>query len=126
MISPMMGELFYLHCLLIHHPAWNYEDLHSFGSQTFETYHEAAIHLGLFTNNTEGFYAIEEAVASYLPPSQLQFLFAHIIIKGYPAQPLWDTYCEALSIDFAHNLHSVEHGIDHTLQQIGEFIEDGG
>jgi hypothetical protein len=111
---------------LMHRPARHYEDLHIFENATFPTYHEAAIHLGLFTSNDEGFYAMEEAVASYVPPSQLWFEFAHIIMEGYPARPLWDAYHDALSIDFIHGLHSSERGIDSTLQQIGEFIEDGG
>ena len=69
---------------------------------------------------------MEEAVASYVPPSQLQFLFAHIILEGYPARPLWDTYCEPLSVDLIQNLHSTEKGVDHALQHIAEFIEDSG
>ena len=58
--------------------------------------------------------------------SQLHFLFAHIIIKGYPAQLLWDTYYDDLSLDIVHSLHSTEQGIDRILQQIGEFIKEGG
>lgn len=39
---------------------------------------------------------------------------------------MWDTYHDALSLDFVHTLHSTEHSVDCTLQQIGEFIEDSG
>ena len=69
---------------------------------------------------------MEEAVSSYVSPSQLRFLFAHIILEGYPARPLWDTYHEPLSIDFVHSMHSTERGINRTLQQIAEYIEDTG
>ena len=125
-VSSMMGELFYLCCLLMHRSAHHYKDLYMFQDQSFETYHKAAIHLGLFTSHDEGFYAMEEAVTFYLPPSRLHFLFSHIIIKGYPAQLLWDTYDDDLSLDIVHSLHSTEQGIDHILQQIGEFIKEGG
>ena len=125
-ISPTAGELFYLRCLLMHRPARSYEDLRTFGHEMFTTFHEAAIHLGLFTTADEGFYAMEEAVSSLVPPSQLRFLFARIILEGYPARPLWDTYQHSLSLDFIHKFHSTEQGVDHTLQQIAEYIQDSG
>jgi hypothetical protein len=39
---------------------------------------------------------------------------------------LWDTFSKALAADFIQSLHSAECGINHTLQQIAEYIEDGG
>jgi hypothetical protein len=35
-------------------------------------------------------------------------------------------YCDPLSVDLIHNLHSTERGVDHALQHIAEFIEDSG
>jgi hypothetical protein len=55
----------------MHCPARSYEDLRRFEHQIFDMYHEAAIHLGLFSNDDKGFYAMEEVVSSYVPPSQL-------------------------------------------------------
>jgi hypothetical protein len=125
-ISPSAGELFYLRCLLMHRPARHFRDLRIFESQSFDTFHEAAIHFGLFTNIDEGRYAMEEAEQSFIPPSQLRFLFARIILEGYPAQPLWHSFCDSLSLDFVHSFHSTERGIDKTLQTIEEFIQDSG
>ena len=68
---------------------------------------------------------MEEAVSSYVPPSQLQFLFACIIIERYPAWLSWDTFSEALATDFIQSLHSTEYSINCTLQQIAEYIKDG-
>ena len=125
-ISPSAGELFYLRCLLMHRHACSFKELRTFENVTFASFHEAAIHLGLFSTVHEGFYAMEEAVASYIPPSQLRFLFARILLEGFPALPLWDTFKDCMALDFVHSLHSTEHGIDRTLQQIQEFIQDGG
>jgi hypothetical protein len=84
-VSPAAGELFYLCCLLTHQAARSFEDLCIFEDNRFDTFYEAAIHLGLFVTMDEGYYSMEEAVASYIPPSQLQFLCTHIILEGYPA-----------------------------------------
>lgn len=40
--------------------------------------------MGLFTKD-EGWYALEEVVSAYQTPAQLHFLFARIILEGYPA-----------------------------------------
>jgi hypothetical protein len=125
-ISPTSGEVFYLRCLLTHRPARSFQDIRTFGDTTFETYHEAAVHMGLFNTEDEGWYALEEAVSAYQTPAQLRFLFARIILEGYPARPLWDHFLPSLSLDHITSTHSNERGIDLTLQQISEFIEDGG
>jgi hypothetical protein len=125
-ISPTAGELFYLRCLLTHRAARSFHDLRTFDLQMFPTFHEAAIHMGFFTSLDEGFYALEEAVSSFIPPSQLRFLFARIILEGYPAVPLWDSFKDHMALDFIHSLHSTERAIDHTLQQIEDFIQDSG
>jgi hypothetical protein len=82
--------------------------------------------MGLFSSIDEGYYALEEAVSSFIPPSQLRFLFARIILEGYPALPLWNSFKDSIAIDFIQTLHSYEQGINHTLQQIEEFIQDSG
>lgn len=67
---------------------------------------------------------MEEATSSYIPPSQLRFLFARIILEGYPAHPLWESLKDAMTLEFLHTLHSPECAINCTLQQIEEFIQD--
>jgi hypothetical protein len=125
-ISPTAGELFYLCCLLTHRPATSFINIQTFGSITFNTYHEAAIHMGLFTNINKGSYAMEEALQSFLPPAQLCFLFSQIILEGYPACPLWNHYSQALSLDFATLSNSIEQGMNLALDHISQLIEDSG
>ncbi|KAG1764785.1 hypothetical protein EDD22DRAFT_435385 [Suillus occidentalis] len=81
---------------------------------------EAASDLGLFENNQEGFLTLQEAVDCLRTPSQLRFLFAQIILEGYPASILWDEFKDQLSID--HTLHEgdQQNGYRCTLHKIDE------
>lgn len=92
-LSPTAGEAFYLRCLLMHRPAQSFVDARTIDGMIYDTYHEAALQLGLFRTRNEGYYAMFEAVSSFCTPTQLQFLFARVILEGYPAQPLWDEFC---------------------------------
>jgi hypothetical protein len=87
-ISPSAGELFFLCCLLMHHPARSFQQLRTIEGTLYHTYHEAALSVGLFNDINKGYFALEEAVANHQLPTQLCFLFARIILEGYPALPL--------------------------------------
>jgi hypothetical protein len=75
-ISPTAGEVFYLRCLLAHHAACSFVEVRTIDGIVHSTFHQAALHLGLFTNENEGHYAMLEAVSSYCTPAQLRFLFS--------------------------------------------------
>jgi len=126
MVSPIAGELFYLRCLLAHRPARSFRELRTTDSTTYDSFHEAAVHLGLFTNINEGEYAMMEANTSFVTPHQLRFLFSRIILEGWPAAPLWDQFSDALSADFFSRCHSHERGRDLALQSLGELVGEGG
>jgi hypothetical protein len=81
MVPPSTGELFYLRCLLNYRPACSFDDLKTVNMIQYGSFHEAATHLGLFSNKNEGFYAMAEAIASYHMPAQLRFLFSCIILE---------------------------------------------
>lgn len=123
-LSPTTGEVFYLRCLLGHVPAFSFEDLRTVNDVIYNTYHEAAIQRGLFSDVNEGYYALQEAVASLQTPAQLRFLFARVILEGYPAVPLWERFREDLILDYAVATSSEERGTDRALQQISEYLED--
>jgi hypothetical protein len=60
--------------------------------------------------------------------SHLQFLFAHVILEGYPALPLWNMFEDQLgaeSADFLQVNHSCELTRECTLQVISKCIKDG-
>ncbi|KIJ40641.1 hypothetical protein M422DRAFT_109402, partial [Sphaerobolus stellatus SS14] len=65
------GETFYLRALLAHRPARSFQDLRTIGNNVYSTFHEAAIAFGLFHDHNEGYYALQEAVASFSTPGQL-------------------------------------------------------
>jgi len=79
----------------------------------------------LFSNDNKGFFALEEAILSYQTPGQQQFLFAHIILEGYPAWPLWDHFHKYLTLDYDTAMSSKERGTYRALQQIADFLQDG-
>jgi hypothetical protein len=125
MISPTAGELFYLRCLLARRPARSYRDLRTIDGETFQSYHETAVHLGLFSHQNEGRFALLEAVACYCTPAQLRFLFSRIIIEGFPARDLWNEFAPYLARDFTRR-HSEEIGHDLALQSLASLVRDGG
>lgn len=69
---------------------------------------------------------LEDAVFSFQTPSQIRFLFAHLIIEGYPARPLWDSLEEQLTIDHILATSSAIWGWDNALRCIAELLQEGG
>jgi PIF1-like helicase len=123
-VSPACGELFYLRCILTHRAISSFEDAMSIGGVRLESFQAVALEMGLFNNSNEGFYTLEEAVSSYTTPAQLRFLFARIIVEGYPARPLWDQFSSDLAADFLLSTHSEELAMDRVLETISEFFSD--
>jgi len=126
MVSPTAGELFYLRCLLIRRPAYSFEGLRTIDGVLYDTFHEAAVRFGLFTNMNEGHYVLIEAVENYCTPFDLRFLFSRVVLENYPARPLWDVFKVSLAQDFIIATHSEELGLDRALQAIADNVHDGG
>jgi hypothetical protein len=125
-ISPTAGELFYLRCLLCRLAARSFAQLHTIDGVVHDSYHEAAIALGLFSNENEGHYALLDAIASFCPPTQLRFLFSRIVLEGFPGVPLWNELKLQLAQDFIRNCRSEERGIDLSLQALQLLFQDAG
>jgi hypothetical protein len=125
-IPPTAGEAFYLHCLLAYRPCRRFEGLRTVNGIIYDTYHEAAVELGLFSDTNEGFYAMLEAVSSFYTPHQLRFLFSRIVLEGYLACPLWDRFCDDLCQDLIHSTRSVERGMDLSLQALANYFKESG
>ena len=120
------GEVFYLRSLLLHRASSSFTDLRTIQGHIFDTFHEAASDIGLFDNQNEGFLTLEEAVESLRTPSQLRFLFAQIILEGYPAIPLWETFRHPISIDHIHNPADEHDGYTLALQEIDNILSHNG
>ena len=125
-VSPTAGELFYLRAVLQHHHARSFQHLRTVRGTIYETWHETAKALGLFVTETEAHYALEEAVAALRTPAQLRFLYARVIMEGYPAVPLWDTFHDFLIRDHADRLSSEALGTDQTLRDLAALLHEGG
>ena len=125
-MSPTSGELFYLRCLLIRQPARSYVKLRTIDGIMFDSFHEAAVRLGLFANENEGQYALADAVASFCTPAQIRFLFSRIVLEGFSAIPLWNEFRLPLAQDFIMQTHSEEHAMDLCLLALAAAFQDGG
>lgn len=120
------GEVFYLRSLLLHKSAVSFTDLRTNNGNIFGTFHEAASDFGLFDNHQEGFLTLQEAVDSLRTPAQLRFLFAQILLEGYPATPLWERFRDALSLDHIVRLANDANGYNFALQQIDDILSHSG
>jgi hypothetical protein len=126
MISPTAGELFYLRALLLHRPARSYEALRTVDGSVYTTFHDAAVHFGLFSNENEAQFALHEGVLSLITPHQLRFLFARVVLEGYPAAALWEEFKLELAADFIARTQSQEQGLNAALQSLSQSVREGG
>jgi hypothetical protein len=125
-VPPSVGEAFYLRSLLLHRSASSFEDLRTIHGHTFCTYHEAALSLGIFTASNEGFYTMQEAVLTCQTPGQLRFLFSRLILEGYPATQLWDSFRQQISYDYSVRFNSEDLGMNNSLQVISNYLREVG
>ena len=69
---------------------------------------------------------MQEAIECQRTPSQLRFLFAQIILKGYPASPIWNEFQYSISIDFILTLGDHRLGYNCALLHIEDFLSHAG
>jgi len=118
-ISPRQGEVFYLRALLLHKPAYSYEELRSVNGIIYPTFQEAAIQLGLFANINEAENCLQEAVAFHYAPYHLRFLYAQLIIDiPAPALELWEKYKDELSADHSERFGRTDRAYLEALRDI--------
>jgi len=113
--------------LLLHRAAQSFHDLRTINGIEFPTFHEAACQLGLFDDQHEGQQALQEAVECLRTPSQLRFLFAQIILEGYPAMPLWMEFRPHLIFDNLIDYHDDdEMASNATLNEVARYLSHVG
>ena len=88
------------------------------------SFHEAAVHLGLFHHENEGQLTMTEAVASFQTPNQLRFLFVRLILEGYATVPLWTEFKYDLARDYMTTFRDEGLGVKRTLQCMAESLRD--
>ena len=126
---PSHGETFYLRSILAIRPGNSYEDLRTFNGFLYETYQEAAHAMGIFANETECVVAFEEAVSLYKTPSQLRFLFLHMLVNECIQIPIefWERFKAQLSYDFFLRARGNSMVAEtHCLETINRHLEEYG
>ena len=101
-MRPSQGELYYLRSILSIRPGENFEDLRTFNGIKYPTYQDAAQAMGIFSDEQECVVAIQEAISFKKTPSQLRFLFVHMLVNECIETPIefWDQFKAHLSYDF--------------------------
>jgi len=97
-----LGDVFYLRVLLQNRPTHSFEDLRTVNGTTHQTFQQACIALGLFSDETEAEYCFTEAVESLRTPFQMRLLFIHMLTNECIRVPatIWEKFKNALSEDF--------------------------
>ena len=115
-VPPRAGELFYLRALLLHKPAFSFENLRLVGNTAHNTFQEAAAALGLFQNSNEADLALTEAIENFASPHQLRFLFCQLLLN-FPtnAITLFHRHQEQLMADYLDQYNSAELAADLAL-----------
>jgi hypothetical protein len=95
----------------------------------YPTFQEAAIHMGLFADESEARYALREAIDSLKTPRQLRVLFVHLLVNDCIPTPLtiWDEFQNKFAFDFLlQNNNVVDISVNRTLQELSAYLEEYG
>lgn len=108
-VRPSAGEHFYLRSILAVQPVLSFDDARIVDGTVYNTYQEAAMALGLFSENSEGHLSIQEAIAVLHTPRQLQLLFVHLLVNDLLESPIhtWDSFEEEFTRDFLVHSNSI-------------------
>jgi ATP-dependent DNA helicase PIF1 len=106
-VHPSDSEKFSLRLLLIHkRGVKSFADLRTVKGITYETFHEAAVHMGLIDGNNELDYMMKEACNMITDNNQLRELFCVVLLHCQPSKPseLWNNYKKNLYDDYLYGL----------------------
>jgi hypothetical protein len=128
-VPPSRGELFYLRALLQHRPASSFVDARTVDGTIHNTYQEAATAHGLFANENEAEYALQESIRTLKTPRQLRYLFGLLLVNDCIPQPIyiWNTFQQHLCLDFILSHGDIPQiAIDLSLQDLSKSLEEHG
>ena len=123
------GELFYLRSLLLSRPATSWTDLRMINGMAHSSFQSACISLGIFANQNEAQFCMQEAVDTFRTPYQLRILFIHLLTNSCVSTPLqlWAEFRQKISKDFIlEAMGDVEQGCNEALMQLGSFLQGHG
>ena len=128
-VLPSQGELFYLRTILQHQPRRSFQDTRTVENILYSTFQEAAVALGMFANEKEAEYALNEAIRELRTPRQLRLLFVLLLVNDCVTTPLhlWEVFQRSFSQDHVlrHN-NVLDVGINYTLEDLNNSLEEHG
>ena len=128
-VLPSRGELFYLRAILQHRPLRSFEDARTVENVIYDTFQQAADALGIFANEKEAEYALNEAVRALRTPRQLRLLFILLLVNDCVPTPLrlWDRFQLRFSQDYILRHNNVQQvGINNALEDLSDYLEEHG
>ena len=128
-IRPSQGELFYLHAILQSRATLSFVDAHTVNNVIHQTFQEAAIALGLFADQNEAQYAIDEAIATLATPRQLRQLFVHLLVNDciLTSIDIWTKYQQHMARDFTLQLgFNMDLALNCALEDLNKSLEEHG
>ena len=101
-VRPTEGDTFYLRAILQHTPLRSFEDGLCVEGVQYDSFQDAACHMGLFADQNEAQYAMHEAIHDLRMPKQMRLLFVHLLINECIPTPIhfWDCFHHDLALDF--------------------------
>ena len=116
-MSPLQGKLFYLQTLLQHNPSRSFVHAQTIDNITFQSYQLAAIHFGIFADDHESDYALNEAIQTLCTPQQLRLLFVHLLVKDCIPTPLetWNRFHMHFTTDYIENHSNIDLALNFAL-----------
>lgn len=123
------GELFYLRTLLLSRPGINWVDLRTIDGIVYSSFQAAATALGLFADQNEAQFCMQEAISTLRTPHQLRILFVHLLTNSCTETPLqlWNEFRDKISEDFIlAAIGDAERGYNDTLKTLGSFLQSHG
>ncbi|XP_021770753.1 uncharacterized protein LOC110734939 [Chenopodium quinoa] len=128
-VSPSKGERYFLRLLLTHvRGPTSFENMRTVNGLLCATFQEAAIKLGLLSEDD----AVEKCVvedATTQMPQALRRFFATLLIFGNPRDPLalWHKYYDAFSKDYNHSFRGEELKVKAiTIRDVERYLEEMG
>ncbi|XP_036150735.1 uncharacterized protein LOC118648518, partial [Monomorium pharaonis] len=109
-VSPTQIELFHLRLLLLTiKGATSFNNLRTVNGETYQTFSETCLALGLIEDDDEWIRAMNEAV-EWMMPRQLRKLFVRILLHCQPLHPeqLWKSFKVAISEDYIRHLGTLQ------------------
>ena len=112
-----------------HRAVESFTDARTVNGAVCQTFQDAAIQLGLFGDQNEAQYAMQEAVETLYTPRQIRILFVHLLVNDCVTAPIqmWEDFKQSLALDLILQNNGVETlGFNMTLEEIDHHLEEYG